>query len=111
MANDEVTSVYMTFPDEETAHGIASALLADRLIACANLLPAGRSLYRWEEEIQDEEEVVGFFKTTEGRLAELIARVEELHPYDTPCVVALDVDGGHKPYLEWVAQEVSPSEG
>ena len=108
MADNEVTSVYMTFPDEDSARSIAGTLLDERLIACANILPAGRSLYRWEGEVQDEEEVVAFVKTTMARLEELVARVNELHPYDTPCVVALDIDGGDLRYLGWVISEVSP---
>lgn len=103
--DSQVRSVYMTFPDEESAVRVSSALLQENLIACANLLPGARSLYRWEGEVQDDREVVAFAKTTRERLASLTKRVEELHPYDVPCVVALRVDGGDRRYLEWVAEE------
>lgn len=100
-----VRSLYMTFPDEDSAVRISSALLEENLIACANLLPGARSLYRWNGEVQDDREVVAFAKTTRDRLPRLTSRVAELHPYDVPCVVALAVDGGEQRYLDWVAEE------
>lgn len=106
MAHSNVRSVYLTFPDEETAAAVASELLRENLIACANIL-GGRSLYRWEGEVVDEAETVTFVKTTADRLEELTRRVNELHPYDVPCIVALDVVGGDAAYLGWVAEEVS----
>lgn len=100
-----VRSVYLTFPDLDTARALARRLLERRLIACANLLPGALSVYRWEGEVQEEAEVVAFCKTTEARLAELVRVVEEHHPYDTPCVVVLPVEAGSLPYLAWVERE------
>jgi periplasmic divalent cation tolerance protein len=105
MAENQVNSIYMTFPDQETAAAVAKTLLDERLIACANLFPAGRSLYRWQTEFHDEPEVVAIAKTSAGRLDSLVARVRELHPYNTPCVVALAVAGGDDRYLDWVRRE------
>ncbi|HEX7004287.1 MAG TPA: divalent-cation tolerance protein CutA [Trueperaceae bacterium] len=102
-----IVSVYMTFPDEPTAARIVAELLDERLIACANLLPGARSFYRWEGEVQDEVEVVAFAKTLEARLGRVVARVRDLHPYDTPCIVALAVAGGFGGYLEWVREEAA----
>jgi periplasmic divalent cation tolerance protein len=106
----EVRSVYMTFPDEASAATIASALLAEGLIACANIFPAGRSLYRWQGEVHDEPETVAIAKSTAGALERLVARVNQLHSYDTPCVVALACAGGDPRYLAWV-EEQTPGEG
>lgn len=106
-SSSDVRSVYMTFPDQETAARIAGVLLDERIIACANILPGARSLYRWEGTTQDEPEVVAFAKTVEGRLPELTARVRELHPYDTPCVVALSAAGGDAGYIQWVREETA----
>ena len=104
-ANDDVRSVYMTFPDEETAASIVARLLEERLIACANLLPGARSLYRWQGSLEDEAEVVAFAKTVARQLPRVVERVRELHPYETPCVVGLEVEGGYSGYLDWVRQE------
>jgi periplasmic divalent cation tolerance protein len=103
MAEHEVRSVYMTYPDEASAARVAAALLEESLIACANIFPSGRSLYSWEGEVHDEPEVVAIAKTTAGRLEKLVRRVNELHPHDTPCVVALPAVGGDSRYLSWVA--------
>ena len=107
-SRNDVRSVYLTFPDEDTAARIALTLLEERLIACANILPGARSLYRWDGATQDESEVVAFAKTVERRLPELVARVRELHPYETPCVVALSSFGGDPGYLQWVRDETTP---
>ena len=59
--------IYTTFPDEETALAIGEALVRDRLIACLNVLPGLRSVYRWQDGIERGREVVGLLKTREGR--------------------------------------------
>jgi periplasmic divalent cation tolerance protein len=100
-----VRSVYMTFPDESSAVAVAGKLLEEHLIACANILPGARSIYRWQGETADEPEVVAFAKTVEDRLPTLVRRVTELHPYETPCVVALPAVAGNVGYMEWVGQE------
>ncbi len=101
-APTQTRSLYMTAPDEVTAKRLARALLEERLVACVNIFPAGMSLYWWEGEIQEEPEVVMIAKSRAALLPRVIARVRELHPYDTPCVVALQVDGGDPRYLAWV---------
>jgi periplasmic divalent cation tolerance protein len=103
----EVRSIYMTFPDEASAAAVASSLLAEDLIACANIFPAGRSLYRWQGEVCDEPETVAIAKSTAGALERLIARVNELHPYDVPCIVALSCAGGDPAYLTWVVEQTA----
>jgi periplasmic divalent cation tolerance protein len=95
----------MTFPDEATAERIGSALLDEGLVACVNIVPGARSLYRWEGTVQREREALAFAKTRAERVAAVVARVRQLHPYDTPCVVALTVAGGDPAYLRWVDAE------
>lgn len=109
MNEHDVRSIYMTFPDESTAVSICGELLAEHLIACANVFPPVRSLYRWQGRIEDEPEVVAIAKSTAAQVDRLATRVNELHPYDTPCVVALDVVGGDSRYLQWVREETNGS--
>src|SRR5690606_8407206 len=99
---------YLTFPNEDTALAIARTLVEEHLVACVNVLPRATSVYRWEEKIVAEEEVVAFAKTSADRIEELTRRVVELHPYDVPCVVALDVAAGATDYLGWVEAESRP---
>ncbi|MAE93256.1 MAG: divalent-cation tolerance protein CutA [Planctomycetota bacterium] len=100
--------VLVTVPDAETGAQIGRTLVAERLAACVNLVPGLRSIYRWEGEIQDDAEVLLLVKTRADRLPELSSRVEALHPYELPEVLALAAAGGSPAYLDWVCSEASP---
>ena len=97
-----------TAPDGETAARIARALVEERLAACVNLVPAVRSIYRWQDRVEDEAEVLLVIKTRAERVAALAARLRALHPYELPELVALPVAAGLGSYLEWVAAETAP---
>jgi len=102
---DAVQVVLVTAPDAETGAGLGRALVAERLVACVNLVPRVRSIYRWEGQVEEDEEVLLVLKTRADRLAALRERVVALHPYDVPEVVALPVVGGSDAYLDWVREE------
>ena len=104
-----VRVVLTTTPSEEDAERIASALVEERLAACANVVPGVTSIYRWEGAVQREREVLVVLKTTADAIEGLTTRLTELHPYDVPEVVALDVTAGHEPYLEWVRSGAGPA--
>jgi len=106
--SEEVRVVLVTAPDEETARAIAVAVVAERLAACVNLVPAVRSIYRWEGRVEEEAEVLLVAKTAESTLAALTERVRALHPYDLPEVLALPAVGGSDAYLRWVSEESRP---
>lgn len=101
-----VAVVLVTAPDEEKAAAIARTLVEEQLIACANLVPRVRSIYRWQGQVHDEAEVLMVMKTRAERFEALRARVQALHPYSVPEVLRLDVGAGHQPYLDWVLAEV-----
>ena len=94
-----------TVPSEEVGVQIAQTLLNERLVACVNILPGVRSLYRYKGELEDERELLLIMKTSEERLTALTRRVPELHPYEVCEVIALEVSAGHPPYLSWVLSE------
>lgn len=102
-----IQTVLVTAPDAETAERLGRTVVEERLAACANLLPGVVSLFRWEGQMQREAEVLVILKTTRERLDALRARIVELHPYDVPEILALGVESGHDPYLEWVRAEAS----
>lgn len=106
----DVRSLYVTAADAEGAKALAHALLERRLVACANLLPGVRSLYRWEGRTEDDAEAAMILKTTADRVEEVLAAIEELHPYDVPCAVAWPVEAGLPAYLEWVREETRPAD-
>ncbi len=94
-----------TCPDEGTARRIASALVDERLAACVNIVPDMTSIYRWEGVVETASECLLLVKTRRERLEALRRRLEELHPYDLPELVALPVEGGSPAYLTWVVEE------
>jgi periplasmic divalent cation tolerance protein len=104
---DEIRVVFVTAPDAETGARIARALVEERLIACANLVPGIRSIYRWQGQVADEAEVLLVLKTRASRCEAVAARVQALHPYALPEVVALPVVDGSEAYLDWVLAESS----
>jgi len=98
-----VIVVFSTFPTEDKAAEIARMLVSEGHAACANLVPPVRSIYRWQGQICDERETLAIIKTTSERFEALRQRLVALHPYEVPEVIALPVEAGHAPYLEWVA--------
>lgn len=96
--------VIVTGPDLETLRAITKTLVDERLIACANLLDGVTSVYRWEGAVSEDAECLAFLKTTSDRLESLEIRVSELHPYDVPEFVVVEVDAGSERYLGWVEE-------
>ncbi|MBP9087412.1 MAG: divalent-cation tolerance protein CutA, partial [Kofleriaceae bacterium] len=74
----------VTFPSSDVATTLGRALIEERLAACVNLIPAVRSIFRWQDKICDETEVLGIFKTTAAVAPQLVQRIAQLHPYDVP---------------------------
>jgi periplasmic divalent cation tolerance protein len=100
--------VLSTFPDAEQAARAARTLVDERLAACVNVLASVRSIYRWQDAVQDDAEALAVIKTTTDRYAALAARLAELHPYEVPEIIALPLAEGHAPYLAWLAGQVVP---
>jgi periplasmic divalent cation tolerance protein len=102
----EVLVVLCTAPTAEVAAGLARALVEARLAACGNVLPGLRSIYRWQERVEDEPEVLLLLKTTRERFPALREELQRLHPYEVPEVLALPVESGSAAYLEWLQAQV-----
>lgn len=98
--------VLMTAGSREEADKIANALVAEMLAACVNVLPGVTSVYRWEGAVQRDQEWLLVVKSTRQVLDDLVRRVQALHSYDLPEVIALPVVGGSEAYLRWVDGEV-----
>ena len=96
--------VFTTLPNSDAAVELAKTVVQERLAACANILPAVRSIYQWEGKLQDENEVLVLMKTRQEHFERLKARIIELHPYEVPEVLALPVEHGYAAYLEWIAK-------
>jgi len=97
--------VLVTAPDEAEAVALCRALLGERLVACGSIVRGVRSLYRWEDRIEDKAESLIVLKTVSAKIPILLERVPELHSYEAPEVVVLDVETGSEPYLSWITRE------
>ena len=99
--------IYTTVSTEEAAVDIIRTLLDERLVACGNIIPVVRSIYRWEGDVCDEREVAFMLKTARANSAKAMERLEELHPYDVPAIELWDVAGANLPFLNWVHKETA----
>lgn len=96
---------YITVGSRAEALAIGRALVEERLAACANVLDGAASIYRWQGAIEEDAETVLIAKTRTELVDRLSARVEALHSYDCPCVVALPIERGNAEYLAWIEAE------
>lgn len=97
--------LYVTNESVEEAKKIARHLLKKRMIGCANIFPVN-AMYWWEGNIADETEVVLIAKTTKEKCQIVIDEITKIHPFDTPCIIKLDVDPNEK-YLQWILSELN----
>jgi periplasmic divalent cation tolerance protein len=107
-ASTDVVLIYATAPDANVARAIADALLAARLIACANLLAPMTSVYWWNGAVTADSEVPIILKTRADLAPAAIALARTHHPYETPAFLVVPVIGGHAPFLDWVRTETAP---
>lgn len=99
--------VYMTAGTAEEARRIGTALVEERLAACANVIDGMCAIYRWEGRVQNDQEAVLIVKTRADLLDALTERVKALHSYEIPCVVGLPIVGGNADFLDWIGAETS----
>ncbi len=86
----------------DRAEALASDLVKRRLAACVNVISGVASIYRWEGKVEREEEALLVIKTSSERIDALMRALPDLHPYDTPELLALPVGAGLSSYVEWV---------
>lgn len=101
-----VRVILCTVPSEDVGVQIARQLVDEQLVACVNILPGVRSIYRYQGKVEDDRELLLVMKTSADRLDTLIPRVRALHPYEVCEVLALEVTAGSQPYLDWVLGEL-----
>jgi periplasmic divalent cation tolerance protein len=105
----ELVVVLMTTGSQEEAQQIADALVREMLAACVNVLPGVLSVYQWEGEVQQDEEWLLIAKSRCDVLDDLVHRVQTLHSYDVPEIIALPLVGGSQDYLKWIDSVVHGS--
>ncbi|OGA72706.1 MAG: cation tolerance protein CutA [Betaproteobacteria bacterium RIFCSPLOWO2_12_FULL_67_28] len=100
--------VLTNLPDRAAAESLAATLIGQRLAACVNILAPCRSVYRWKDAVQHEEEHPVLIKTTAARYTALEQAIRAAHPYELPEIVAVPIERGLPAYLDWVAAETAP---
>lgn len=96
--------LFSTFASLEEARQISRLLVEERLAACANILPAVESIYRWQAVVETATETMVIFKTNEDRYYALERRLKELHSYEVPEMLAIKPDVGLPAYFDWIDQ-------
>lgn len=97
--------VLTNVPERAAAERLADMLVERRLVACVNILAPCRSVYRWKDAVQRDEEHPMLMKTTAERYPALEQALRAAHPYELPEIIAVPVERGLPAYLEWVAAE------
>lgn len=102
---EAVHLVLTTFGDREAAERVVRPLIEHRLAACASILSGVRSIYQWKGAVEDTQETLVLFKTSQTALPALMERLKELHPYEVPEILAVEAARADPNYATWVAQE------
>lgn len=97
--------VYSTFATQAEALSVATKLLEEKRIACANVMPGLTSVYRWEGKVQTQAECGLVMKTSAPAVPALIERLKHLHSYELPCIMATPLEAGYEPFMQWVVAE------
>ena len=103
--DEEYCEVVVTAEDADWLAGFTRTLVEERLAACGHHVTAIRSVYRWQGEVHDEPEARVALHTRRSLVPVIVARTQQLHPYDVPCVIALPLVDGNPAYLRWIAEE------
>jgi len=102
--------VYMTAGSIEEAKNIGQKLVKQNLAACVNLLENMISIYKWEDKLEEGQEVVMIAKTRKTLMPKLIETVNSHHSYYCPCILELPIHGGNPEFLGWIETETANTE-
>lgn len=103
--------VLSTFPNPEIARQIGTTLVGKQLAACVNITPSIESIFRWQGSVDRETEVLALIKTTAETYPQLEKTLKELHPYDVPEIIALEITKGSQAYLDWIRESTGAPDG
>jgi periplasmic divalent cation tolerance protein len=99
---DQRLIVLCTVPNREVGSTIAESLVSERLAACVNIVPEISSIYRWQGKTQADTELLLIIKTNANTYQRLERRVQSLHPYELPEIIAVPISRGLPDYLAWI---------
>lgn len=100
------TVVLVTVDTQEAAQEVAKILVQERLAACINIFPI-HSIYIWEGDMQQAGEWQMVIKTDIRKFSNLELKLNEIHPYNVPEIIALPIQQGASTYLAWMAEQTA----
>jgi len=98
--------VLTTAGSAEEARKIAHALVEGKLAACVNIVPQIQSVYRWQGKIEEAQEWLLIIKTTDAAFERVRYAIKQLHSYELPECIAVEIDDGSPEYLKWITESV-----
>ena len=108
---DGLLLILSNLPDADVAGTLARVLVEERLAACVSVLGACRSVYRWQDAVEEADEVTVLVKTTRRRHAACQQRLKALHPYEEPEIVTIVPDAVWPAYAQWAIAETREAFG
>lgn len=104
MALTSYIIIFSTVPSEKEGVKIANTLVSKKLVACVNIIPKIRSIYRWKGKVCDEREVMLVMKSKKSLVGEIKKELKKLHSYECPELIILPIQDGLAEYLEWITE-------
>ena len=98
--------ILVTAKDKIEAQKIASKLVSEKLVACANIIDNVRSIFWWESKVDSANEVLLIFKSKKTLFKKIEKTVKSIHSYSVPEIIALPIIVGEKTYLKWIEDSV-----
>ena len=105
--NQQMLLVMTTITDIDKGKLLARQVVEQRLAACCNIVPGMTSVYRWKDELCEDQECLLVMKSTESRYKELEQFIQKQHPYELPELIALPITASTQEYLSWVTQQTN----
>ena len=93
---------YITTKNEKEALTLANSAVEKNLAACGNIFPKIKSVYKWDKNLQNDEETLLILKTNSSKYPLLKKLILEKHSYEVPCILKIPIDDGNKEYLKWI---------
>jgi len=97
---------YITCKNTKEAKTIAATLLDKKLIACGNIVPKIKSIFKWKNKVVENSESILFVKTNNIKIKKIISLVSKIHSYENPCIIFLDLRDGNKKFISWVKKSL-----
>ncbi len=102
----EMSFLYVTVPDMDTARTIAGGAIKEKLAACANVLPQMTAIYEWDGDVEEENEMIVILKTSRTTATDLAQWIDEHHPYEVPCILEVPLGRGNHDYVSWLQTQL-----